>query len=135
MDLAQFFAESLEQRRLLFGSKLLALFGEVKDVDDFLSFSVDQRDLDVAPQPRERRPDVIEQPWPVLRHNLEQRAVLRRIVVEAKLCIDRNLRWAFAARFVAALQQRLKRRFAVYDIYQAAPESINLRRIQLQRAV
>ena len=61
--------------------------------------------------------------------------MLRRIIVEAKLRLDRNFRRPFAARLVAALQQWLQRRLAIHHISQTPPESIDFCRIQLQRSM
>jgi hypothetical protein len=46
----EYFAEQF----LLLRGELFALGGQVEDIDGFVAFRIDQRDLDVASQPRQR---------------------------------------------------------------------------------
>jgi len=52
-----------------------ALRRQVKHIDGFLPFRVDQRDFDVVSQARQRRADLIEQSRMILCNDFEQRAV------------------------------------------------------------
>src|ERR1700719_1613353 len=111
----QYFAEHFLLLRLQF----FPARSQIKNVNRFLAFRIDQRYLNVAVEPRQRRSHVVEQSRAILRHNFEQRAVRGRRIIEADSGRYGDLRRTSPAGRFAALQQWLERRFSAEDIAQA----------------
>ena len=55
----------------MFRRKLAAGSGQIEDVDRGLALGIDQRDVDVAFLLREDRADSVQEPWLVLRNDLD----------------------------------------------------------------
>ena len=64
------------------GGQLVALAGQIEDVDRRFAFGIDQRDLNIALVIAERESDLAQQAGAVLRHDLQQRRVRGRFGVE-----------------------------------------------------
>src|ERR1700680_4150713 len=126
LRLTQGSLQRLAERFLLLGAELLALFGEVEDVDGFLSFGINQRDFDIASQLCQRGTYVVQQPGAVLCHDLQQRAVRGGSVIEARARLDGHLQGTSPAGDLTAFQQRLERRSSIDHVRQAAAESFDL---------
>ena len=115
----QHFAEQI----LLLRVKFLALGRQIKNIDCLLAFCIDQCDFDVAGKPRQRGTHVVEQPRAILHHNFEKRAVSGRRIVKAEPRLNGDFWRSRSAGRVAALQQRLERRFALQDIVETLKEA------------
>src|ERR1700680_628666 len=132
LRLTQGSLQRFAERFLLLGTELLALFGEGEDVDGFLSFGINQRDFDIASQPCQRGTYVVEQPGAVLGHDLQQRAVCGRSVIEAGACLDGHLQGTSTAGDLTAFQQRLERRSSLDPVPPASGEFFGLAGVLFQ---
>src|SRR5579863_8335155 len=117
--------ENFAEEFLFLGGEFFALRGEIENVDGFLALGVDERDFDVTAETRERRTHFIKQTGMILRGDFEQGAVRGRSVVEVDACFDGDFRrMGFAGAFTA-LEERVERRFTVYNSSQAGAEAVD----------
>jgi len=115
--------------------ELPALRGEIEHVDRLVAFGIDQRDFNVASQPRQHRTYLVQQSRMVLGDDFEQRAVCGRRIVEVDVRRNGHLGRSRPPGTLTALQQRLEPSLSAEHILEAFPEARNFTGIQFERAV
>src|SRR5260370_10179261 len=133
-------------RRLQFIQKIrLAIFlpgrrelgatrGEVENVNRHLTFSVNQRNLDIAVLMGKPGADSVEQAETVLSNHLYQRAAGRTLIIEFNPGLYLHFGYTFRFRAHAVAQHAVEVRLAIDDIRNAALKAVPLGEVQLHCA-